>query len=166
MRRSILDKKRAQEMSISTIVILALAVIVLVVVVLGFSKGWNYIFSKIAFLPDDLTTAVTACETYAGSEALAVSFCQPKELRINGVKQYMNCNSVLDEAKKVIETPGYVTKSCVALDLAKFCSDNKLKEGKLVNGNPCPEIVVLKVAEEEVVEPVVPADITAPTTVD
>jgi len=44
---SILKNKKAQEINITTIIIVILAVIALVVLVLGFTMGWNQLWQKV-----------------------------------------------------------------------------------------------------------------------
>ena len=45
--KSILKNKKAQEINITTIIIVILAVIALVVLVLGFTMGWNQLWQKV-----------------------------------------------------------------------------------------------------------------------
>ena len=92
--RSISDNKKGQEFSIVTLVVLVLAVAVLVIVILGFWKGWDYVFGSLGFLPNDLNKAVIACQTYAGSVTFNSAFCEKKNMTLNNVKGAYNCNDV------------------------------------------------------------------------
>ena len=139
-----LKDKKAQEMSITTIVVLVLAILVLVVVAFGFWKGWDYVFGKMGLLPNDLNTAVVACQQYAASPILASSFCEKKELTINKVKGTYNCNDIYNEAAKTLSQEGIgfqpdigkcagVTNSCTgtatactALILEADCTDQEI----------------------------------------
>jgi hypothetical protein len=96
--KSLLDKKKAQEFSIVTLVVLVLAIAVLVIVILGFWKGWDYVFGSLSLLPNDLNKAVIACQTYAGSDVLTSAFCEKKNMTINNVKGAYNCNDIYDAA--------------------------------------------------------------------
>ena len=83
--------KKAQEFSIVTLVVLVLAIIVLVVVVLGFWKGWDYVFGKIGILPGGLEAAAQSCKISAEA-SLATSYCYEfKTVPIAGKNQYANC---------------------------------------------------------------------------
>ena len=133
-QKQIVKSKRSQEMSISTIVILALAVIVLVVVVLGFSKGWNYIFDKIDVLPSGLEAAAQSCGVSASSK-LKTSYCNEfKEVRIAGLKQYMNCEVLKGYAE--FEPLG---EACGDKDIlaGELCANEKLKNSTFVNKKTC-----------------------------
>ncbi len=144
-----MKNKRGQGMSITTLVLLVLAIIVLVVVVLGFTKGWDYIFDKIGLLPDDLTSAAEACKTYAGSGSLALSYCQYRELTVDGKKQWMNCDHVHAKAVTVLgaDKVGFSTQSCVVNEVA-YCKQleagENYKESTIVNGATCKELSVAK----------------------
>ena len=142
--------KKGQELSITTLVLLVLAVIILVVVVLGFTKGWNYIFDKIGLLPNDLEAAVSACTTYAGSESQRISYCQfdDRDYRFEGTKQYANCDYVHELAGRVLgaDKVGFSKQVWCASDVAtKFCAQLKAgtnyKADTIVNGKPCSEFL-------------------------
>ena len=138
--------KRAQEgMSITTIIGLIIAIVVLVVVVLGFTMGWDYIFDKIRLLPNDLTSATETCKTYAGLESFAIAYCEYRELRIEGKKQFMNCNHVHAAAEKVLGAGNvdYEIKEICGVTPVQFCQQLKINEGtkydgkKIVAGKSC-----------------------------
>lgn len=142
--RSLKDNKKSQEFSITILVVLVIAIIILVLVVLGFWKGWDYIFSKLGLLPNDLTATASACKTYAGSEALTTAFCEYKTLTINGVKGLWNCNGILVEASKSSAAVGYTESSkCVNEDTycGKINVVSGFKETK-VNGQTCSPVAV------------------------
>lgn len=130
--------KKAQEFSIATLVVLVLSIAVLVIVVLGIWKGWDYVFGKIGFLPNELTTAVTACKTYADNTALTTAFCEYKSLRINGVKGLWNCNGILVEAQKSTIDPGFASKAECSQPL-DYCASIRatLTKDTVINGEPC-----------------------------
>jgi hypothetical protein len=95
-----LDKK-AQNMSIGTLVGLALAIIVLVFVVLGFTRGWGYIFGKTDYLPEDLETHAQACKQYEEQE-VKVSYCDFRENDLGKDDVYMNCDGVHTAVGKIL----------------------------------------------------------------
>lgn len=131
-------------MSITTIMGLIIAIVVLIVIVLGFTKGTNWIFDKLGLLPNDLNAATEACKTYADSDTLAISYCQYRELTIEGKKQYMNCDHVLAAAGRVLgeDKVGYNTQDCSVKE-KEFCeqlrSEKEInyKEDTVVNGDTC-----------------------------
>ncbi len=83
--------KRGQELSIGTLVLIVLGIIVLVLLVLGFSMGWENLFSKIGiFQGSDLSSMVAACKVAVSSQSQA-SFCEFKKVKIEGNTENINC---------------------------------------------------------------------------
>lgn len=84
--------KRAQDLSITTLILIALGIIVLVIIILGFTKGWNFVFGKFDLVPgQDLQTVVSACGI-AGQAGLSADYCNTfREIEIGGEKKYVNC---------------------------------------------------------------------------
>mgnify|MGYP006297819457 CR=1 FL=1 len=116
--------KRGQNMSIGTLVGLALAVIVLIFVVLGFTRGWGYIFGKTDYLPSDLETHQEVCKQYA-DQKVKVSFCDYTEDKLTEGDVYINCKGVYDKVEKITGT-GEISfekdvVSCGADRIKNFC---------------------------------------------
>jgi len=137
--------KKGQQFSTTTLLVIVIGIIALIVVIIGFSQGWSFIFDKLGFLPDDLNSAAVACKSYAGEGSLALSYCQYRELTIDGQKQWVNCNHIRIEALKVLGEGkvDFEAQTCENQD--KYCSDVLQKkigyEGKgYVNGVLCPKI--------------------------
>ena len=83
--------KRGQELSIGTLVLIVLGVIVLVLLILGFSVGWENLFSKIGITTgSDLSAMVAACKVAAAANS-KVDFCDYKKVKIDGVVNEINC---------------------------------------------------------------------------
>ena len=86
--------KKAQELSIGTLVLIVLGIIVLVLLVLGFSMGWENLFSKIGiFQGSDLSSMVAACKVAVSSQS-QTSFCEFKKVKIDGKTKEINCEYV------------------------------------------------------------------------
>lgn len=86
--------RRGQGMPIEVVVGLILAVLVLVVVLLGFIKGWDWVFGKFDLLPgQSLETIAQGCNA-AAQAGLYVDYCAFKKIKLEGKTQYVNC---LDE---------------------------------------------------------------------
>ncbi len=84
-------EKRGQELSIGTLVIIVIGVIVLVLLILGFSIGWENLFAKVGIVSgNDLSAMVAACKVAVASDSKA-SFCECKNVRINGPATKINC---------------------------------------------------------------------------
>ncbi len=84
--------KRGQELSIGTTILIALGIILLVLLVLGFSIGWENLFSKIGiFQGSDLSAMVAACKVAVASDSKA-SFCDCRKVRIAGQNTPLNLN--------------------------------------------------------------------------
>lgn len=133
--------KKAQGLSTTTLVLLILAGIVLVVVVLGFTKGWGYVFDKIGLLPGDLEAAAQSCGVSASS-SLKTSYCNEfKEVIIAGKKQYVNCQYLEGLAtfeKLPANTCKKITEEGVVRNLAiQLCGNKNLKKDDLVNNQRC-----------------------------
>ncbi|MEM4326342.1 MAG: hypothetical protein QXU40_03505 [Candidatus Pacearchaeota archaeon] len=139
--------KRAQtEVSLGTMLLLILGIVALVIVIIGFTSGWNYIFSSIGLLPDDLTKMAVLCKEYAGIDALKVSYCEFKEGRIQGKKGWYNCKYVYDVLSDV-RGGGAVDfsrvdcneslESIYCNNLRKSLGDKS--ENIIVNGKKCSE---------------------------
>ena len=70
-----MHNKRGQELSIGTTILIALGIILLVLLVLGFSIGWENLFSKIGiFQGSDLSAMVAAFKGAVASESKASFF--------------------------------------------------------------------------------------------
>ena len=109
--RKVSDNKKAQEFSIVTLVVLVLAIAVLVIVILGFWKGWDYVFGKVGTLPGNLEAAAQSCKVSAEAD-LATSYCYEfKEVTIGGKTQRANCEYLTSYAT--------FTKLASACDAAK-----------------------------------------------
>ena len=130
--------KRGQGLSVTTLILIVLGIVVLVVVILGFTKGWNFVFGKIDILPgQSLQTAVKSCEISAQQE-LTVDYCNEfKEVKLAGKKQWITCDYIVDAGiaaleKTIDDCPDY-------RDLAvEFCT-NLDKPSATVNGGVCSE---------------------------
>ena len=110
-------EKRGQELSVGTLIIIVIGVIVLVLLVLGFSIGWEDLFAKIGIAQgSDLSAMVAACKVAAASSSKA-SFCECKNVRINGKAQKLNCgnpmvikdDTTLSEAQRTFSCPATCT---------------------------------------------------------
>lgn len=73
--------KKAQSLSISTIVIIVLAVIVLVVLVLGFTTGWGNLWGRISsfFGDSNVDSVVQACNVACTTES-RYDFCEKERI--------------------------------------------------------------------------------------
>ncbi len=86
-----MNDKRGQELSIGTTILIALGIIILVLLVLGFSIGWENLFSKIGiFQGSDLSAMVEACKVAVASSSKA-SYCEFKNVKLSDGKKMINC---------------------------------------------------------------------------
>ena len=102
-----MQQKRGQELSIGTLVLIVLGIIVLVLLVLGFSMGWENLFSKIGiFQGSDLSAMTTACKTAAASQSQA-SYCEFKSARVDKEKKEINCeySAISDNLGEKMDCP-------------------------------------------------------------
>ena len=117
--------KRGQELSIGTLILIVLGIIVLVLLVLGFSIGWENLFSKIGiFQGSDLSSMVTACKVAVSSKSDA-SYCEFKKVKLDDGKvheincQYSNVQSAL----------GSNVLSGECFNKGEYCDNKPVNEG-------------------------------------
>src|SRR3989344_4429968 len=136
--------KRAQEgMSITTIIGLIIAIVVLVVVVLGFTMGWDYIFSFFKKSNVDVAFITQKCEVLASSGI--GGYCNDRiELSKNN---YVNCPYAVTTFNISLESN---IPNCDSDAGAKaICNKLRLEQGDKynpdktkVNGKRCTELGV------------------------
>ena len=129
--------KKGQELSIGTLILIVLGVIVLVLLVLGFSIGWQNLFSKIGIASgSDLSAMVATCKVAVASQSQG-SYCEFKKVRLSDGTKEINCEyqeveAGLDSGKLAACNVKYCTK-----EKTKGEFDNtQIKEGLK---SPCPE---------------------------
>jgi hypothetical protein len=132
------EGKKAQ-VSTTTIIFLIIGVFVLAMVILGFTQGWNVIFDKVGLLPDQLEGSAQTCKIYSESEQLKLSYCTFKEIRVDGKKQWLNCDGVYEKASQILASPGFEKRTglCATGSEKRFCEDNKLDLDDLINAKNC-----------------------------
>ncbi len=86
-----MNEKRGQELSIGTLILIVLGIIVLVLLVLGFSIGWDNLFSKFRITSgSDLSAMVASCKVAVATDS-TIDFCQKKKVRVDGKPEEINC---------------------------------------------------------------------------
>jgi len=129
--------KKGQEMSVATLVLIVIGIVVLVMVILGFTMGWQSLWSKINIFGggSDINTIVQACNLAATSDSV-YSYCNEfKQIKSAGKTEYLNC-----EDSRVV---GFAkTLDCASVRTAgmDYCGEwLKQNPGKnaTVNGKPC-----------------------------
>lgn len=86
-----MQNKRGQELSIGTLVLIVLGIVVLVLLILGFSIGWQNLFSKIGITTgSDLSAMVAACKVAAASQSKG-SYCEFKRVKLSSGTLDINC---------------------------------------------------------------------------
>jgi hypothetical protein len=123
--------KKGQNLTIGAVILIVLGVVVLVMLVVGFTKGWGFLFGKFDVLPgSDLETIAQACKI-AGEANLMIDFCTFKELNAGN---WVNCEDTRFET-----TLGSIG-SGITCDKKweAFCKDEVSDAGKEVNSHECP----------------------------
>ena len=127
------ENKRGQsEVSLGTILLLILGLVALIMIIIGVTTGFGEFFGAFGLLPDDLTKMATACQTYAGNEALRLSYCQYYEGRIQGKKGWYNCDYVHKVAEDTLgpDKVGFSKLNICAVDIATSkCTSLKNEKG-------------------------------------
>ncbi len=77
--------KKAQEMSVGTLVVIVLALIVLVVLALGFGMGWSNLWSKISGYSSPVNVDITkqACSYSCTTQSKYDYCCNVRELKFD-----------------------------------------------------------------------------------
>ncbi len=118
--------KRGQELSIGTLVLIVLGVIVLVLLVLGFSMGWQNLFSKIGiYQGSDLSSMVAACKVAVASQS-TVSYCEFKSVRLSDGKKEINCE--YNDVEKELGAD----KLSSRCSTDNYCTEVEIKDGQVV----------------------------------
>ena len=86
--------KRGQDLTIGTLILIVLGIVVLVLLIIGFTKGWGFIFDKFESAPGkSLQTTIESCN-FAGQGGLRADYClELKRVDYSGETQYVNCES-------------------------------------------------------------------------
>ncbi|MBI5804363.1 hypothetical protein HY450_03905 [Candidatus Pacearchaeota archaeon] len=136
--------KKAQDLSIGTLILIVLGIIVLVLLILGFSLGWSNLWEKINIFggSSSISDIVTACNLAVTANS-KFSYCQDfKEIKLDGETQYLNCqdsrvqpnldSSVNCDVEGLTDAKDIAEWQCLKLQ-----QQNKLKANTKVNGFTC-----------------------------
>ena len=86
--------KKAQDLSIGTLILIVLGIIVLVLLILGFSYGWSSLWEKINIFGgggSSIADVVINCNLAVTSNAV-YTYCNDfKKIKINNEVEYVNC---------------------------------------------------------------------------
>ena len=85
--------KKAQDLSIGTLILIVLGIIVLVLLILGFSYGWSNLWEKINIFggKTSISDVVTNCNLAVTSNAVYTYCNEFKQVTIDNKKEYVNC---------------------------------------------------------------------------
>lgn len=132
--------KKAQELSITTLILIVLGVIILVLLVLGFTKGWDFIFGKFDLLPGQNLEAVAQSCKVSAQSGLKIDYCGFKKIKLDSKTEYVNCldDRLQGSLSDVADRPMKCTFDSTAVDKdrmgsAQYYCENTLK-GTLGNG--------------------------------
>jgi hypothetical protein len=99
------NKKGQEGITIGTLLLIVLGVVVVVVLIIGFTKGFGFIFGKQEILPLQQTQAIAKSCELSATNALAIDFCA--ELKMASKGNYVTCS--YDAIKKTL-SPDLQTK--------------------------------------------------------
>ena len=92
--KNLKTNKKAQDLSIGTLILIVLGIIVLVLLILGFSYGWSSLWEKINIFGGggaSIADVVTNCNLAVTSNAVYTYCSEFKQVKINNVVEYVNC---------------------------------------------------------------------------
>jgi hypothetical protein len=135
--------KKAQDLSIGTLILIVLGIVVLVLLILGFSMGWSNLWEKINIFGGGSSVGdiATSC-TIAVTQANQYAYCQDfKKVKSGSTIEYLNCEDTRIQ-------PSLTTKlTCTKPEgytnwrewyCNKSISDDDRSKGIKVNGAACP----------------------------
>ena len=141
--KEMVNDKRAQEMSITTLILLVLGVVVLIVIILGFTQGWGFFTDMFGKANIDSTVVVQKCGATA---SFGGSVCTDK-IEV-ATDTYMTCGYAVNQVDAFEGSVEIATKCPTpATDAVKVCTQIRTSEGVKwtdtrakkvqVNGNTC-----------------------------
>ena len=135
--------KKAQDLSIGTLILIVLGIVVLVLLILGFSYGWSSLWEKINIFQggNSLNEMAVACNTAVASNA-KITYCDDfKKIKIDGKTEYVNCED--SRLSNSIDTK----LTCDGYPALEYCSKIKEsdREKTMVNGESCASIVTASI---------------------
>ncbi|MEK6854953.1 MAG: hypothetical protein AABX73_01910 [Nanoarchaeota archaeon] len=135
--------KKAQDLSIGTLILIVLGIVVLVLLILGFSLGWGNLWEKINIFQggSNIESVISACNIAVASNS-KYTYCQDfKKIKVDGKTEYVNC----EDSRVVSSLNNQITCDKIGDNLqepkAWYCEQIKSKLGTTtvkVNGNDCP----------------------------
>jgi hypothetical protein len=130
--------KKAQDLSIGTLILIVLGIIVLVLLILGFSMGWDNLWNKINVFGGGASVGdvATRCKTDVTTNN-KYSYCQKFEkVKIDNKIEYVTCEDdrvkISLESKLDCGTNTFVNDKCLAL-----MKSGEAKEDTKVNSKLC-----------------------------
>lgn len=136
-----LMNKRGQDLTIGTLILIVLGVVVLVLLIIGFTRGWDFIFGKFDVAPgQDLQAVQKACELSEQAD-LRIDYCTFKEIEFQGDTEYVNCMDDRIGVDSTMNCEGLPTGAeyCASrIDSSDF-SEAKVN-GKICNTFSCDEL--------------------------
>ena len=147
MEKKRMNKRGQPEgMGLGTVLAIIAGVVVLVILIIGFTKGFDFIFGKWDILPgQDLETVVKSCE-FSAQQGFKADHCSTfKEVAIDGKKQFVNCEDERVKANMDINIENKVG-ACGLIGgnnpVKNYCTNNVKGtdlDKTLVNGKTCSE---------------------------
>jgi hypothetical protein len=131
--------RKGQELSIGTLILIVLGIIVLVLLVLGFSIGWDKLFSTVGISTgSDLSTLEAACKVALSTQS-KTSFCEFKKVEVNGENIQVNCEySKIDLGGETLSGGcGIKYDSIVLKGVKPALRDCTSTDGKNIVGEEC-----------------------------
>ena len=109
---------RKGDVTITTVILIVLGLAVLVMMILGFTKGWDFIFGKFDNAPSELQTVASACALYVQG-GLSIDFCN---YRLVG-DEIVNCRDSRILASLDKDGVKYSSMTCspIGSNLATLC---------------------------------------------
>jgi len=170
-------KKRGQELSIGTLILIVLGIVVLVLLILGFSLGWQNLWERIGIFTggSSIESVVAACKISASTGSSA-SFCSDfKKIRIDGKTQYLNCQDarVIEDIDDPVSCSAKsMTTSCKSLlgdkesiilngIEVKSC-ESQVTDQKIIEFDSTEAVAKRAEANKKANEPVIPEEIGLP----
>lgn len=130
--------KKAQDLSVGTLILIVLGIIVLVLLILGFSLGWGNLWEKVNIFQggSSMESVVSACNLAASSNQLS-TFCDDfKQVKVNGEKQFINCQYTGLRLDKTLSCPT-TEADLIKAQCMMLTKTNAVDQKTKVNGQTC-----------------------------
>ena len=131
-----MENKKAQNLSITTIILIILGVVVLVVLIIGFTQGWGSVKGFFTGGESELSQIATQCSV-ACATGDEMSWCKKNSMDLKGEMVTGTCTDFATSYDSIEECPSM--PNCPQDTTAKKCTDHPDFEDLCTEQQTCSE---------------------------